>query len=294
MDAAYQHLVPTQGASFAFSVVDLERFPFHWHFHPEYELTLIRSGRGLRHVGDHIGAFGPGDLVLVGPELPHSWRSISQPGDPGEERSTAVVVQFHGDFLGETFLERRELRAVCELLEAAAASGLAFPAASARTTRRLLTAMARQDGLARLLGLLRALADLARAAPAATALASDGYHPRDDEGARRRIAAVCGYVQQHHGTPIRLGDAAAVAHMTPSALSRAFHRATGRTFTTYVNEVRVGAACRMLVETDLSIGTIAAESGFANLANFNRRFRELRATTPRRYRAAFARPDGSP
>src|SRR6202008_2303415 len=123
VDAEYQHLVPEDDASFPFRVVDLERFPFYWHFHPEYELTFICSGRGRRHVADHVGTFGPGDLALIGPELPHSWLSTAQPG-ASETRSTAIVVQFDADFLGEAFLTRQELRSVSFLLEMARATGL--------------------------------------------------------------------------------------------------------------------------------------------------------------------------
>jgi hypothetical protein len=218
MGAAYQHPLPDDDASFAFSSVDLERFPFFWHVHSEYELTLIRSGRGRRHVGDHVGAFA-GDLVLVGPELPHSWLSTSRPDDAPAERSAAVVVQFRAGFLGDAFLKRRELRAVRELLAAAAGGGLAFPSPLGAQTRRLLPAMAEQDGLGRLLGLLQALSELARARPSATALASAGFHPRADRSAQRGMAAVCGRFRE-----LKSASRASTAPPSPIQQSRAADR----------------------------------------------------------------------
>lgn len=284
MDATYQHVVHGDAASFAFTRYDLDHFPFFWHFHPEYELTLIRSGHGHRHVGDHIGSYAAGDLVLIGPDLPHSW--ISLPSASASERSVAIVLRFRRDFLGDAFLERPEMAGVRALLDDAT-HGLAFPAEAASQTRRLLAHMDGRDELGRLIDLLAVLGDLA-AAPKPAKLASDGYRPALHKAARRRMADICAYVGAHHDRRLRLEEVAAVVHMTPSAFSRAFRRATGRTFTAYVNEVRVGVACRMLVETELPVASIAAECGFRNLANFNRRFRELRRTTPRAYRRAFA------
>ena len=284
MDATYQHVVHGDATSFACERFDLDRFPFFWHFHPEHELTLIRSGRGRRHVGDHIGDFTAGDLVLIGPDLPHSWISASAPS--ASKRSAAIVVRFRRDFLGLAFLERPELAGLRALLDSAV-HGLAFPAEAALLARRLLQRMDERDEYGRLLDLLAVLGDLAAAAPHAAELASEGYRPALHEAARERVTEVCAYVSAHYDRPLRLGELAAIAHMTPSAFSRAFRRATGRTLTAYVNEVRVGAACRMLVDTAQPVAVIAAECGFRNLANFNRRFAELRRTTPRAYRRSF-------
>jgi AraC-like DNA-binding protein len=140
-------------------------------------------------------------------------------------------------------------------------------------------------GIERLILLLEMLRRLA-ADSAARPLASAGFHPAFNQRQAHRIERVCEWLTLHFREPISLAAAARVASLTPAAFSRLFHRATNRPFTRFLNELRIGHACRLLLETDQPIAQIAFESGYENLSNFNRRFRELKHTAPRDFRQA--------
>jgi AraC-like DNA-binding protein len=274
-----EHVPAGPGRSFATDRFDLVAFPYRWHFHAAYELTLITAGAGRRFVGDSIEWFGPGDLVLLGPHLPHTWHSEPCRGS----RSRAVVIRFEADCLGAEFFDCGELRRIRGLLERSR-RGLAFDATPARcAVAKVLTSGAAAPPFAQLITLLESLQLLATKGPGRT-LASPSYvwSPRAND--TRRIDRVCRHVMQHLAEPLALADVAAVAGLAPGSFSRFFRRMTGRTFVGWLHEMRIGHACRLLSTTDQPVVEIAFASGFGNLANFNRIFRRLRQCTPRQLR----------
>lgn len=300
MQPLLEHIVVSPQSSFTCRAFDLPAFPFNWHVHPEVELTLITEGRGRRFVGDHIGEFTPGDLVLLGSDLPHTWYS-QPPRKPRTSRTSrnpggharSLVVQFRPDFLGETFYEAPEMQTLRPLLRRAQ-RGLRFHGQPAARAARDLTAMDRLSGMTRLLALFQVLVALA-ATRHVRPLASRGFRGarqglRDAD--RRRIDTACELINRRFTEPIRQTDAADAIHMSPAAFSRFFRRSTGHSFAGYLHELRIGAACRLLIETDKPITDICFESGFENLSNFNRVFRRLKDCTPRAFRQAFAQTDG--
>ncbi len=277
MRPALEHVGTTGGLSWKRHLFRSSAFGFSWHFHPEVELTLITAGTGTRYAGDSVEPYDPGQLTLLGAGVPHAFVSAA----PG--RHEAVVIHFQPDFLGPRLFDVPEFAAVGELL-AAAGRGLELPAPDPMIRRLVeLTGRGGADGT---LGLLDVLVRLADGEPG-RALASPHHRSPDRPDSRRRMDDVFGFLHARHAEPIVLGDVAEVAHLSPAAFSRFFRRATGRTFTAYLTELRVGAACRLLAESDRAVADIAAACGFGNLSNFNRRFRELKAMTPREYRARF-------
>ncbi|MQA27365.1 MAG: helix-turn-helix domain-containing protein [Micromonosporaceae bacterium] len=272
MNAVMERLTAAPGTSFRANIRRQPRFPFQWHAHPEHELTLITAGAGRRFVGDAIEPYQTGDLVLVGPQLPHTW--LSEPPGPAE----AVVIQFRRDFLGPQLWHAPEFASVADLL-ARARRGLAFPNGPTEPLRALID---EKDPARRAVNLLHALVTLARAP--AQPLASGGYAPHLDDRVRRRVDAVCRHLAEHHAEPVTLAEATAIANLTPAAFCRFFRRATGHTLTSYLTQLRISAARRQLVETDHPIAQIAADCGFANLSHFNRVFRRLTGCSPREFR----------
>lgn len=256
-------------------------FPFNWHNHREHELTLIRRGHGRRFVGDDVEGYGPGDLVLVGADLPHTWQSDDLPVGPHE----AVCVQLCPDFLGPELVRRPEFAAVGRVLDDAA-QGLAFPDEVAHDVAALTTDLAALPPDVRTITLLSVLVALARAHENGRTrrLATAAFDPvlRDDQ--RVRLTRVCRMVADRYAEPLTLGTAAREAGMAPAAFSRLFSRGIGRSWTEHVIDVRLAAARQRLLHTDAPIATIAHDCGFANLANFNRRFRAASGTTPSDYR----------
>lgn len=277
MRPALEHVGTTGGLSWKRHLYRTCAFRFSWHFHPEIELTLITAGSGTRYAGDSIEPYDPGRLTLLGAGVPHAFVSAA----PGHHE--AVVIHFRPDFLGPRLFEAPEFAAAGALL-AAAGRGLELRVPEPMIRR--LVALTERSGADGTLGLLDVLVRLADAGPG-RALASPGYRSPDRPEGRRRMDDVFGFLHARYGEPIALGDVAAVAHLSPAAFSRFFRRASGRTFTAYLTELRIGAACRLLAESDRSVADIAASCGFGNLSNFNRRFRELKAMTPREYRARF-------
>lgn len=254
-------------------------FAWNWHYHPEWELTWIRRGHGRRLVGDHTAAYRADDLVLLAGNLPHTWVSA-----PSSRVNEAVVVQFQP--FPADLLRLPEFVSVSRLLEGAA-TGLSF-SVSASLAKNLLRLVGRR-GLPGWLGLMEILRQLSEG-PDPLALASLGYRHGRSQRVVSRMEKVTAHVEQHFRGDLSLAGAARIAGLTASAFSRAFRKTTGQTFVGYRNACRIREACRLLIETDLSVTRIAGECGFENLANFNRRFRDRQGLSPREYRRLHNRP----
>jgi AraC-like DNA-binding protein len=260
-----------------------EAFDFCWHFHREYELTLITRGTGTRYVGTAVEPYRPGDLVLLGPDLPHTFTSEPEP----EHLAEASVTQFREDFLGAGFFALPQFREVAALLDVSL-RGLRFSPAPQPAQEILAALPTAETAAAQTVLLLEVLHLLSRCQR--EQITGPGYTAAPDTSVRQRIDTVCRHLEQVHTQHVELAGIAGLVHMAPTSFSRFFQRAMGRTLTEYVNQLRVETACRLLTTTDSPITAVAARSGFANLSNFNRRFRELRSMTPREYRDAHPRP----
>ncbi len=265
----------------------LEALPFEWHYHPEYELTFTLNSRGRRYVGDHIGAYDEGDLVLVGSNLPHTWHSSDRIVAGAPHR--ALVLWFTEDWIGRLTDACVELRGVERLL-AEAGRGIAFSRPAANAVGPRVLAMVDESGPARLTGFLEILTILAgdteRQLLASPGAASDlGVAP---EGGR--IGRVLSEIHARYRDPVGPGatELAALACVSVSSFHRLFKRHTGTTLTDYVVRLRIGQACSLLASSDRPIARIADEVGYNSLANFNRQFRARKGTTPREFRRGFA------
>lgn len=278
MKPLFEKVPERAGESFLYRENKATSFSMPWHFHPELELTYIVAGEGMRHVGDHVAPFGPGDLVLLGPDLPHFWSN----GAASDGTCHSVVVQFPQRLVDEVLSRLPEAAPIVRLL-AAAGRGIHFDITQARAIGSRLRALHRAAPWPRWLGLVAILGDLARSRKARR-LASAGFVPVLDPRAGARIAAVCDYVAREHAGTVHHRVAARLAGMSPAAFSRYFRRHLGRTFEAYVNEVRVGRACLLLLDTDRSVSEVAYAVGYNNLANFYRRFRAITGQTPTRFR----------
>lgn len=276
MRAAYENIESKKGGqSFVAYHRQVPSFPFQWHYHPEYELTLIVKGNGKRLVGDSYHPFTAGDLVLLGPGLPHTWAS-----DESSPRNvSAVVIQFPASFI-DPFLGHSELDAVGRLLQASR-RGLCFASKPAQELARRIQALPEHKGATRITELIGILDGLA--ARKYSLLASEYYTPAKG-GHEQRINKVCQYILRRSAEEVTLQKAAALVHLSDSAFCKFFRRATGKTFSDYVNEVRTGHAAHLLMETDRSISEIAFEAGFESLTYFNRVFLRKKGMQPGMFR----------
>jgi AraC-like DNA-binding protein len=261
--------------TWAITTLELDEFEYAWHFHPEFELTYIRSGQGTRLVGGSIGEYAPGNLTLIAPEVPHTYVST-----PGDLRQSAVVMQFKRGFLGDEFFDIPLFVGVAALLDSAR-RGLSF-----QVEDEVIQRLEQAPPAEKTVGLLALLLDLCHRD--AEILATDEETPALNLVSAQRIESMVRLIQAQFASTMTLADIADAAHLTPSSASRLFSTSTGSTITVYLTVVRVNAACRLLRDTDLSISSIAVTSGFTNLSNFNRRFREVKKMSPREYRAGFS------
>lgn len=267
--------------SFRFMHMKLERFNGERHRHPQAELTWVVQGAGVRFVGDSAAPFEDGDLVLVGPDVPHLW--VSHADDVGKPHELCVA-QFPANLL-ET-LSVPEWGDVSDLLRRAS-QGLVIQAPVCSDVQGLLLRMQAEQGLTRLALLLEILGLLVKHPSALQTLSSASVvvaSGRGSDQTDRRIDRVVRWIQDNLAQNLRIEDAAAQGHVSPAAFSRFFRRSLGKTFTEYVNDLRCTEAAIQLRKTDKPVATVALDCGFTTMSHFNRQFLLRHGQTPRRYR----------
>jgi AraC-like DNA-binding protein/mannose-6-phosphate isomerase-like protein (cupin superfamily) len=275
---------PEFGSSFSIKRFTQEQSggkPF-WHFHPEYEIVYVSHGKGKRHIANHISYFEEGDLIMLGPNLPHM--SFSE---ELSESHTEIVVQMQPDFLGQVFWSLPEMAEIRALFERAD-NGLVFYGETKAAAGRHLHAMMDMGPLDRLLALLALLQDLARST-GCQSLQVKGFVLPVDAQHYERVERVFEYVTDQFQRAITLEAAAAQANLTVPAFCRFFKKLTGKTFVQFVNEIRISHACSLLANGEMGIAAISYESGFNNLSHFNKQFREITGISPRDYRSRIIR-----
>ena len=253
---------------------------FRFHYHPEYELTLTLGSRGRRLVGDNITEYAQRDLVLLGPQVPHTWAAESRPNH--SQPMENIVIHFTRASIGLDFLNRAEMKEIVALLSRAQ-YGLCFTGRSAEIVAEQLhrlPTLKRVGQLISFLDILQQLAGCTHPPP----LVSAEYMLQVHDRHHHTHAVILKYIHDHLDTPIRLQDIAHHAHMSVPSFCRFFRRATGRSFIDYVNDWRIGRACALLGETTHSILEISTLTGFNNLSHFNRQFLRRRHVSPRHFR----------
>ncbi|MCZ2720775.1 AraC family transcriptional regulator [Marinomonas sp. 15G1-11] len=251
-----------------------------WHAHDDYELHLIVSTKGKVFVGDYIGSFSPGQIILVGPRLPHNW-VCQNDQDPVDVRDMAI--RFDHQSFSEGMKIIPEFSELLPLL-AKAKSGIEFLDLDLNELIRRFQEIRDAQGLSKLLSTLSLLHRLANCQNYRL-LSTAQIDQKTSEVQQRKINTVVDYVSQYYGDEISLSTAAELIGMSDSHFSRFFKKATGNRFIEFVNRVRISRACNLLAETDSQIATICFQVGFNNIANFNRRFHELKGVTPREFRS---------
>ncbi|NKI25454.1 AraC family transcriptional regulator [Arenibacter sp. 6A1] len=252
-----------------------------WHYHPELELVLILKSTGTRFIGDSIEKFSEGDLVLIGKDLPHMWLNDEV---YFEENSTllseAIAVHFKEDFLGMGFFELPEMKKILQLMNTAS-QGILFEDINPKILKdfnALLTAMPFEKTL-KLIEILHQLANHDNY----RLLSSPGYLKSFQKTENNSLDEIYEYIFKNFSKPISSKDVAEVAKMNPSAFSRFFKRIHRKTFTRYLNEIRIGYACKLLMENQHNITPVCYESGFNNISNFNRHFKSITGMSPSDY-----------
>ncbi|GAA4302617.1 AraC family transcriptional regulator [Compostibacter hankyongensis] len=283
LKAAYEALPHTEDGALLVRRFSADGFRAPYHFHPELELTFIVNGRGKRYVGHSMEDYDRGDLVLLGANLPHCWKTT--PAESNAEAG-ALVIQFAADFAGADFFSKATAAPVRELLQKSS-GGIRFGGRARSVVAVRMKRLAGENSPFRqLIGLLDILDILAGSGE--YTLLNPGERPTEQSPAdRKRIGAVMAYLVENFRQPVSLGQAAAIAGMTPSAFCKYFKRATRRTFVETVTAYRLNYAAQQLAGTDKPVSAICYESGFGDVSHFNRMFRQRWQCSPLHYRKAF-------
>ncbi len=277
MRAKLEHIEKTkeENSIVCYKVV-VPSFELYWHYHPEFELTYILKGKGRRMVGDSIENFTEGDLILLGPSLPHTWVSDKLK----RENCKAIVAQFSADFI-EPFLALPEMNSIRNLLDKAS-NGVRFIKNKQLNFSDMITQISTANGVSLVTTFLNLLETLGN--QKMKTLASVNFKKIKGNQNEGRINKILLYIQNNFMGQVNLQTAASLIHLSQSAFCKFFKRNVGKTFSNYVNEIRIAHACTLLIETDKSISNVANACGFENLAYFNRIFLKKKKVQPVKYR----------
>lgn len=257
-----------------------------WHYHSELELVLIQRGCGTQFVGDSILHFSEGDLLLIGANLPHYWRCEEKYFRGDEDLyAQSTVVHFAADVLGECFLKLPENHFIKTLIEKAR-RGIKFNGEVSCQAKVLLQNLLDQKNGNRILSLIQILETLAQCTEIEL-LSNSFYQLGYDEIDTDRINSIYKFALTNFQRKITIEEAAEVANISPHSFCRYFKSRSRKTFSQFLLELRIGNACKLLIEGRLSVTQISYESGFYNLANFNRSFRVLTAKSPIQYQKEY-------
>ncbi len=260
-------------------------FDYPIHNHPEYELNLVAGISGTRVVGDSTERYHEFDLALLGPYLYHKWdgdQHLQESGKPYR----VVTIQFGMDlFSGQMFQKERFIK-IRKLLSDSS-RGLKFGHKTFAEAMPLLISLTQDKGFTNILEFFQLL-DLLSNAADAEFLASEGFSPGSLRTESNRIQVAYAYILKHFTNPeLKINDVAHQVHMSESAFSHFFHKYAFRSFTQFLIDLRIGHACKLLLDSDDTIAQVSSKSGFNNLANFNRLFKKYRSCTPVQYRKRF-------
>lgn len=251
--------------------------PASWHFHPEMEIVFVNGGNGKRHIGNHISYYTNGDLIFIGPNLPHFGFTNRL-----TENKSEVVIHIKEDFLSPQFFEIPEMQHIQKLFERSK-QGIIFTGNSKREIGGKIEALLAMPPFKRMLSFIEILQDMALSNDyqllnvAGVALESK---PQDTE----RLDAIYQLVSAEFQRAIALSEAAELVSMSDQAFSRYFKSKTGKTFTQFVNEYRLVHACKLLSEKHLSITSVCYECGFNNFSHFNKKFKDYTGKSPSQFR----------
>jgi AraC-like DNA-binding protein len=279
------HKLPlSTDASFLFMSWECNYFDKPWHFHKEYELVLIEASEGTRFIGDHVTNFRNGDLVLIGPNIPHLFRNNEQYYKKKGLKAKSIFIHFTDDFLGPSFFEVPEMKGVRKLLDKSSL-GFDIKGAANQVIRQKLIDMQSEPPTRRLLTLLDILTYLA-ASPDLKPILSSTFTANNSYDTDR-INTVLQFIMENYTKEIYIEKIATKLNMSVASFSRYFKHHTRKTFSHYVTEIRIGHACRLLMEDNYNITEICYSCGFDNLSNYYRHFKNQAGISPKEYKKRF-------
>lgn len=255
-----------------------------WHYHAQYELLYISKSYGIRFVGDSVAQFSPGDLVLVGPYLPHLWRNdVSYYQDDDQKEVKTIILKFKKDFIGQGTFNQPEFNEINALLEQSK-YGICFGESIRKQLHAELMTIVDMPPAMQSIKLMDLLYRLSQTEDKKVLSSTDMRQYTTDNS--HRIDKVLKYISDNYASDITLKDVSDIACLTTNSFCRFFKKMTNKSFTRFLNEVRIRNASRLLVQDDLSVNDVCYMVGYRSITNFYRQFKEIMGSTPKSYRHA--------
>ena len=282
----YQEITPLSTPD-VFVVIDSSNngFDYPIHNHPEYELNLIMGMSGTRIVGDSIERYTDYDLVLLGPYLYHKWDGDVHLQNSGQPYRV-ITIQFGMGLMGGQFFQKEQFGKIRKLLQDSS-EGIKFDGKTLEEATNIMINLTDDKGFMNVIQFLQLL-DLLSKSSETCYLSSEGFSSKVLSTHSNRIQMAYSYILKHYAKiNLKIGEVAKQVNMSDSAFSHFFQKYAFRSFTQFLVDIRIGHACKLLLDTDETIGQISYESGFNNLANFNRLFKKYRQCTPVEFRRRY-------
>lgn len=278
MKAVFEKLEVQRFNSFIIRQIELPNFDAPFHFHPEFELTLILKGEGQRYVGSQVNAFIDGDLVFLGSNLPHCW--VNQPLE--NENVSSIVIQFGDTFLGNEWIDLPEMQKVKSFFEKSK-MGIEIVGVAKDIVSEKIHGIVQKSPLQRMVTLIEILDILSNNQ---NYLSLDSYYFENNynQSETSRFQKVFSFMIENFKEEIRLEQIADIADLSPTSFCRYFKGITNKTFSEVIIEFRLQFASQLLLKTKLQVKNVALESGFGDVPYFNRQFLKYKGITPLEYR----------
>jgi AraC-like DNA-binding protein len=274
MKAQFEKITTTIDASFNAFIYESENFEAPYHFHPEYELTYIEKGKGIRYVANSVQQFEEGDFVLLDANLPHCWKKTAK----NDENVKSLVIQWDDSLLGDGWLDKNEFQHIKGLLSRAS-RGIKFNAQDSKYFSVKLNEIMVKSSFDRLIDFVSLLNKLAIIEDVEI-LSSENFSSSLNLKANNRIDKVYDHVHKNFDKKIMLKDVSSLVAMGDEAFCRFFKKSMNKSFFTFVNEYRIHVACKFLMETNKQVNQIAYDCGYESLPFFYRQFQKFMNCSP--------------
>lgn len=285
MSAIQEQLMHAREESFFIGIFqdNLEKSTFH--YHNNFEISFITEGSGRRIVGDSIEEFHPGDLVFIGPSLPHVWIADKEATMISDRTLEMVFLQFTNRVVGSQVLSLPEFKSINRALQYAE-RGIHIVGDSLNEVSRLMLQLPYRSGFDRMIHFFEIMHIIGNS-ESHVFLASKDYMNSRFTTTNQRIEAIHNYLMEHYMDDIDLKNLANVVNMAEGSLCRFFKSSMGMTIFDYLNRIKIDFACKLLMDPELSILEVCLDSGFNNLSHFNKQFKRRKGITPSEYRRQF-------
>ncbi len=258
-----------------------------FHSHPELELVYVKESFGKRIIGNSVTNFESGDMVFLGSDIPHVWLNDEiYYQNINKLKAKAIVVYFNKDIFGTAFYELKEAKKINSLFENAK-KGLAITGKTNKLIAKKLEQLVEKQNFEVILGLFEILSILSETSDV-NFINTESYTTSLDSYKKDRLTDVYQYIKENYKKEISLDEVAQIASLTPTSFCRMFKSKTKKNFIEYLNEIRISNACKLLIETDMSVSEIAYECGYKTVSNFNKLFKKNTKNTPKEYKNKIA------